>query len=293
MATTAISTEILDRLTVGIRTLGETEAWQRWLQVQSQFWHYSANNTLLIGLQRPDATRVAGFRAWQSLGRQVRKGEKGIVILAPMVKRFNKEEAATEGTDGNSEGRAVVGFRPAYVFALEQTDGAELPPSPCHRLQGDAPSEQLAELEAVATSRGFYVEWVAGSAMAGDSINGDTNFTKRRIRVRADLASAQQLKTLAHELGHMLLHESCEITRQRAELEAESVAWIICDQLGIDSSEYTFGYVATWLNGTEKAIEAVRDSAGRIASAARTILSATAAESAPETAEIPVMEGAA
>lgn len=128
---------------------------------------------------------------------------------------------------------------------------------------------------------------------AGIRTLGDTNFMKRRIRVRADLASAQQLKTLAHELGHMLLHESCEITRQRAELEAESVAWIICDQLGIDSSEYTFGYVATWLNGTEKAIEAVRDSAGRIASAARTILSATAAEFAPETAETPVMEGAA
>ena len=91
----------------------------------------------------------------------------------------------------------------------------------------------------------------------------------------------------------MLLHESCQITWKRAELEAESVAWIVCDQLGIDSSEYTFGYVASWLNGTQEAIEGVRDSAARIASAARTILTATAARAAPEATDTPLMEGAA
>ena len=124
MATQHPTEDVLDQLREGIATLTSSEKWTRWLQAQSRFHHYSFGNTLLILLQRPDATRVAGYRAWLQLRRQVRKGEKGIAILAPIANRIRVE-------DENGEEKVLAGspraFRTAHVFDVAQTDGDDLP----------------------------------------------------------------------------------------------------------------------------------------------------------------------
>jgi antirestriction protein ArdC len=264
--------DILDRLTAGIRELGTSSAWLDWLRVQSRFWHYSANNTLLIAMQCPGATHVAGFRAWLGMGRCVRKGEHGLAILAPIVRR---RQAADDGQDDE---RIVAGFRLTHVFDISQTDGDELPTVPCHRLTGEAPDTVIAALETAITGRGFTVTLAA----LGETANGVTNFARRSVAINDAVAPAQRCKTLAHELAHILLHEHTDQTRERVELEAEAVAWVVCDQVGIDATDYSMGYVATWMTGTDAAIEGVRQSTARIARAARTILTELAEETALE-----------
>jgi antirestriction protein ArdC len=259
--------EIIRRLEDGIAELTSSEEWVRWLDTQRRFHQYSFNNVLLIALQRPDATRVAGFRRWLEMGRHVRKGEKGIAILAPIVSR-------TKVTDDDGEERTIVGapnrFRIAHVFDIAQTDGDDLPEPPAKKLAGDDPTGAYTQLVEVAHSIGYTVEedYLLGSR------NGDCNFAERRIRVEVTNDPAQQVKTLAHELAHAFLHnpEVFEGTRELAELEAESVAYLVCDGVGLDSSDYSFGYVAGWAGGGTEAIAALKTSAVRIAGAARSIL---------------------
>ena len=146
-------TNILERLTEGITQLTSSERWQDWLNMQSRFHHYSFNNTLLIMMQRPDATRVAGFNAWRKLDRFVRKGEKGIWILAPMVYK------TSTGEDGDADDttKVIRGFKPVPVFDVSQTDGQELP-EVCIRLTGDEPGNAYDHLRSVAHGLGFTVE---------------------------------------------------------------------------------------------------------------------------------------
>ena len=221
-----------------------------------------------IGLQRPDATQVAGFHRWKSLGRSVRKGSRGIAILAPVVRRLQVREEDTE--DVSIVAAAPSAFRIVYVFDVADTEGHELPTVPCHPLRGDAPAMLFERLAKVGESRGFTVGM---DAMADSRANGDTAFGDRRIRVRDTLAPSQRVKTLAHELGHALLHEAGATERALAELEAESVAFIVCQAVGIASDEYSFGYVATWMGGDADAAEAALRARGAgISRAARTIL---------------------
>jgi len=254
--------QVLEALSAGIAQLTSSERWTEWLAVQSRFYHYSFRNTLLIELQCPHATRVAGYRAWQALGRQVRKGEKSIAILAPVTRKV--ADADHEQVDDKT--RVLVGFRPASVFDISQTDGEPLP-EPCTRLQGDDPQNSYELLLGVAASIGYSVE----DADLDGTTNGDCTYALRRIRVAADRSPAQRVKTLAHELAHALLHEG-HSNRPLAELEAESVAYVVCRNLGIPSDEYTFGYVATWAGGGDEAIAALKASAGRIQQTADKIL---------------------
>ncbi len=258
-------TEILATLDEGIAQLTSSDTWRAWLDVQSRFHNYSFGNTLLIMLQRHDATRVAGFHTWLRLGRHVRKGEKGIAILAPMVSRTRVKDEET-GDETVITG-APKAFRLAHVFDVSQTEGADLPEAPLSKLEGDAPEGRYAQLMAVAHSIGFTVE-----EDVLDGPNGYCDHEKRLIRVEVRNDPRQQVKTLAHELAHAILHESRELTRDRMELEAESVAYVVMSTLGIDSSSYSFGYVATWAGGGEQAHRAITESAQRINKAARQIL---------------------
>ena len=265
MATQRTSVEVLDQLREGIAALTSSEIWTRWLQAQQRFHKYSFGNTLLITLQCPDATRVAGFRTWLQLGRHVRKGEKGIVILAPIAPRIRVE-------DENGDEHVIAGpaqrFRTAYVFDLAQTDGEELP-SIADRLQGDDPDEVYNRLRSVAASLGFTVE----EDYLDGGVNGDCNHTEHHIRVEVRNDPAQQVKTLAHELAHAILHgDGFSATREIAELEAELVAYIVCQNVDVDSSRYSFGYVATWAGGGTEAVKAIQASGQRIVGAARQIL---------------------
>jgi len=251
--------EVITRLAEGIARLTTSDEWRRYLEFQGRFHSYSFNNVLLIAAQCPEATQVAGYRAWRRLGRFVRSGERAIWILAPLVYR-------RPGDAEDDAERVVRGFKFVPVFDVSQTEGEELP-SVCSRLVGDDPAGHFARLTAVAQRLGFSVE---EHAFAGN-VNGDCSHDEHRIRIEARNTPVQRVKTLAHELAHALLHAGFE-DRSLAELEAESTAYVVCRQLGIDSGEYSFGYVATWAGGGEPAVVAVRASCGRIQKAAAAIL---------------------
>lgn len=248
--------EVMASLMDGIATLTTSERWYDWLKVQSRFHHYSFGNTLLIQLQCHEATRVAGFHAWRKLGRNVRKGEKAIWILAPVTRKMGDDSDAEPGADPKV--RAVVAFKPAAVFDIGQTDGESLPEI-VSRLHGSDPCGAYGMLREIAHGIGYTVEeeYLPGST------NGDCSFDKKRIRIEVRNDEVQQVKTLAHELAHAMLHEDFK-DRALAELEAESIAFIVCDALGINSSEYSFGYVATWAGGGEEAIAGIRAAGSRI-----------------------------
>jgi hypothetical protein len=146
--TTARTDIARERLAQAVDALVSSDGWQAWLDSRARFHSYSLGNTMLIGFQRPDATLVAGYKTWQSMGRQVRKGEKGIAILAPIVCKVEdakdraqdhaKDNANDSASDTRDDGgRRVVAFRTVYVFDVAQTDGEDLPDPPCRRLEGD------------------------------------------------------------------------------------------------------------------------------------------------------------
>jgi antirestriction protein ArdC len=261
--------ELLATLADGVADLTSSTAWRAWLDVQRRFHRYSWGNTLLIAAQRPDATRVAGFHAWLRLSRHVRKGEHGIAILAPVVPRLRVVDSES-GDERWVAGRPHA-FRVAHVFDVSQTDGEELAAPPVSRLEGGDPKDWYTQLRDVAHDLEFTVE----EDYLPDDVNGDCNHALRRIRIEVRNGQRQQVKTLAHELGHAILHaDRAGLSREQAELEAESVAYIVCAGLGIDTSEYSFGYLAVWAGGGEQARRAIAESAQRIQTAAHRVLDA-------------------
>ena len=254
--------DLVEKLTEGIAKLTNTEEWERFLDYQSQFHHYSASNVMLIMLQSGGrATKVAGFRAWQRMNRFVRKGEKAIYVLAPMIYKRSDDTTATD-----DDNRIIKGFKYVPVFDIAQTDGEELP-SVCNRITGDDPAGLFAQLVAVAHSIGFTVE----DYDFDGGPNGDCSHLEHRIRIEVGNSPAQRVKTLAHELAHALLHEKFD-DRSLAELEAESIAYVVCQSLGLESSDYSLGYVATWAGDGDKAVANIKASCERIQKTAATIL---------------------
>jgi antirestriction protein ArdC len=266
---TTDKTNILERLAEGITQLTSSERWQEWLTMQSRFHSYSFNNTLLILGQKPEASRVAGFNAWRKLDRFVRKGENGIWILAPMV---YKSDAGDEVTTADEPTKVIRGFKAVPVFDVSQTDGAEIP-EVCIRLEGEDEAGLFGRLSRVAASIGFSVEDADDLAGA----NGVCTHDDRRIQVLASNSPAQRVKTLAHELCHAMLHapgEGRPESRAVLELEAESVAFVVCAAIGITSDDYSFGYVATWCGGDDEALAAIKESGARIQRTADQVISA-------------------
>jgi hypothetical protein len=257
---------LLDELQAGISELTTSERWQRYLDVQSRFYSYSPNNVMLIALQKPNATRIAGYKTWQSLDHQVRAKELALRILAPM--RYQKDD----GPEGENV-REVHGFKLVPVFDVSQTDGPDLPEA-VSRLEGLAPEGVFDRLTEFVHSIGFRVERPESLASGA---NGDTTHASGVIRVVSANSEAQQAKTLAHEIAHALLHDPESVTtkdlsRGLKELEAESAAYVICTALGMDTSDYSFGYVLGWTGGAPDAIEGIRASTGRIQKAATAVL---------------------
>jgi DNA primase len=269
--------EAIARLDAGIAELATSEGWARWLATQSKFHHYSFGNVCLIAAQTGGrASRVAGFQTWKQLGRCVRKGEKAIWILAPMVRKVTED-------DDDEPHRVVTGFRGAAVFDVAQTDGAPLA-EPVSKLDGDAPTELWGRLESVANANGYTVYQYTPT----NGANGFTDPQGKRIVVDPSMAPAMRCKTLAHELGHMILHASSGgyqgTCRDVAELEAESVAYCVLQRAGIDAGCYSMGYVLNWQGGDDKARATLRASAAQIAKAARTIIDSVWAEPTSELA---------
>jgi len=265
-----------ERLESAISEIVSGEDWRRMLKVASSFHRYSFNNHLLIFSQRPDATLVAGFRKWLQLGRYVRKGEKGIAILAPCKYKTSIE-------DENGEERTlqqIRGFRVVHVFDISQTDGEPLDDLGALRprlLDGDAPEGVWDALVAIANGDGYEV---VRHRRAGE--NGYCDFSARVMAVRPDVSPAQAVKTLVHELAHGKLHgDGAARDRDVAEVEVESVAFVVCDALGLDTSGYSFPYVARWANGS---VDHVKETADRVVDCVRQILAGleSRVEDAPE-----------
>jgi antirestriction protein ArdC len=263
-----MSTDRIDALHAelesGVAALIDSETWQSWLATAAKFHTYSFNNQMLIAVQCPAATHVAGYRAWQALGRNVRKGEHSIGILAPNTRRV--KDAIT-----GEESRRVTGFRVASVFDISQTDGDPLPVEPRPvLLQGEAPAGLWDALTALAVREGFTVE-------RGDTgqANGWMQPDTRTIRVSDTLSPAQAAKTLVHECAHALLHAATDYDysghRGIAEVEAESVAFIVGSVHELDTGAYSMPYVAGW--GKDAAVVAA--TASNVTRTARAILAAT------------------
>lgn len=249
----------LDILHKGVADLMTSDGWKRALDFQRRFTKYSFFNTSLILAQKPDAQLVAGYRTWITAKRQVRKGEKGITILAPLLKQDPEDP----------ERRTLIGFRPAYVFDISQTDGDPIPLPESPKLLQDNHDDlvKLASynfrLAMFCASHGVSVTWDFQHPAA----LGAYYPTQRRIAIKADLSHTQAFKTLCHEAAHMLLHDN-EPNRTTGELEAETTAYLVCHALGIDTSSYSFAYLAGWAGDLEPLIKAGE----RASKAANTIL---------------------
>ena len=261
--------ELVERLHAQVAALITSDDWQAWLAVAARFHRYSFNNLMLIFSQNPDATHVAGYRRWQNLGRNVRRGERGIRILAPCTQR----RTTTDDETGESRTRTFVrGFRVASVFDVAQTEGDPLPTIDQPALvDGHAPAGLLELLIAEVVAAGFSYQRAALPS-AHTTANGLTDYTTRTVTVRPDLPDGHAVKTTAHELAHVLLHglnRDDGMTRDRVEVEAESVAYVVCNAWGLDPAGYTFPYVAGWSRGDVALITATAE---RVVGCARQIL---------------------
>lgn len=260
--------EITDQLEQGIQDLFESEKYMSWLRTMSKFHDYSLNNTLLIAFQRPDATLVAGYTAWQKqFGRQVQKGEKAIKILAPAPYKekveMEKIDPITRTPILDADGKPVrevqevtkPAFKVVSVFDVSQTEGREIPSLGVDELSGDVREYEMF-FEALKRSCPVPMEFenIEGSA------KGYYHQMEQRIAIREGMSQVQTIKTAIHEMAHQRLHavdpldEKSEIikrTRSSKEVEAESVAYTVCQHYGIETSDYSFAYVAGWSHGKE------------------------------------------
>jgi len=251
--------EALEKIEEGVTALLNSERWKAHLKFQATFHSYSFGNCILIMAQRPDATYVAGIKKWNKLGRYVKKGEKGIYILAPC---FTKIKRKTE--DGEEkEIKKLSGFRGVYVFDISQTEGEPLPDAEIVKIiQGETHLYSL--LKEICPFRIEEKEYLYG---ANGTFSGGT------IEILKDLPTAQKTKTLIHEWAHGILHGdfAAKYNKRQVELEAESVAFAVSHTLGLDTSDYTFGYLAGW--GGKDAVKIFKQSAERIQKATHQIIS--------------------
>ena len=279
--------EITDRLEQGITELFESERYREYLRVMSKFHNYSFNNTLLIAMQKPDASLVAGFSAWKNnFGRNVMKGQKGIKIIAPSPYKVKQEmkkiDPHTQQPIIGKDGKPVTEEKeitiPAYkvvsVFDVSQTEGKELPDIAVDELTGDVERYRdfFAALEKTSpVPIGF--EQIPGSS------HGYYHLEDKRIAIQEGMSELQTLKTAIHEIAHAKLHDidlnapeneqQPRVDRRTREVEAESVAYTVCQHYGLDTSDYSFGYVAGWSSGRElselkSSLETIRSAAAEI-----------------------------
>jgi len=243
---------------------GKSQKLVDYLKTMGRFHNYSLGNAILIGFQKPDATHVAGFRKWQKLGRYVKKNEKGIAIMAPIVRRKKAVHADDEEDKQERQEETALAFKTAYVFDISQTDGKPLPSFA--RVNGD-PGVYIERLREYVTSKGIMLEYsdAIGSA-EGVSAGG-------LIKLKKGLTAAEELSVLAHELAHEILHvnrNNMPKDKKVRETEAEAVAFVVCHGIGLDTNSANSDYIQLY-NGDK---ETLMESLGRIQKTASEILEA-------------------
>ena len=279
--------EITDRLEQGIMQLFDSDRYKEYLRVMSKFHNYSFNNTLLIAMQKPDASLVAGFQSWKNnFKRNVVKGEKGIKILAPSPFKIRQEMEKIDpetqkpviGADGKpvkeEKEITIPAFKVVSVFDVSQTEGKELPDITVDMLTGDVEhfKDVFAALEKTSpVPIGF--EKIEGNS------HGYYHLEEKRIAIDEGMSELQTIKTAIHEIAHAKLHDidpnapkeeqADRPDRRTREVQAESVAYAVCQHYGLDTSDYSFGYVAGWSSGREldelkSSLETIRSTAAEI-----------------------------
>ncbi|WP_415854300.1 ArdC-like ssDNA-binding domain-containing protein [Sinomonas sp. G460-2] len=289
-----------EKLTSTVESLITGEDWRRAMEFAARFRSRSFNNTLLIYIQHyaayeaglapePMPTHVAGYQQWRDLGRNVSKGQPGYQIFAPVTARMASREPANAESwrrlargekpePGEVVRTRMVGAKPAYVWDISQTQGPPIPDVPAPKLlTGEAPAGLWDGLADIVSERGLTLH-DAPDAEYLDGANGMTHWLKRTVHVRADMDAAARVRTLSHEVGHIVLHDRDNVDavlhRGIAEVEAESVALMITAAHGMDSSQYTIPYVATWASQVpnQDPVQAVQSTAARVRTAALGVL---------------------
>jgi len=246
---------------------GRSETLTQYLAAIGRFHRYSLRNVMLIASQKPTATHVAGFHSWHKLGRFVKKGEKGIMILAPVVRR-KTESKEQEETDESS---TAVGFRAAYVFDISQTDGQELPA--IGTVNGE-PREYRERLAKFVAEQGIALEYSEDIALARGTSSGG------KITLLPGQSPAEEFATLAHELAHEMMHRDerrSSTSKRSRETEAEAVAFVACHAIGLETGSASQDYINLY-DGDAKLLTA---SLEHIQKAANQILNAIGAGGIP------------
>lgn len=280
--------EITDRLEQGILEVFESEKYREYLNTMSKFYNYSFNNTMLIAMQKPDATLIAGYKAWPNkFGRHVKRGEKGIRIIAPapvtVKEELEKLDPVTQEPMLDGHGNPIMeeveirmpNFKVISVFDVSQTEGKELPDLAVDELAGDVEQydifmQALTEVSPVPI----------GYEEISDGAKGYYHLEDKRIAIQAGMSQIQNSKTAIHEIAHAILHDmglnnpQTEMEgrkdRKTKEVEAESIAYAVCQHYGIDTSDYSFGYVAGW--SSDKELKELRSSLETIRKTSATLI---------------------
>jgi len=229
-----IASKAIEQLRQALES-GESSALKQYLRAMARFHRYSWGNVMLIATQKPQASHVAGFNAWRKLGRFVKKGEKGIMILAPIVRR-KTENAEQTDTDESS----TLGFRAAYVFDISQTDGQELPE--IGSVNGE-PREFRERLAKFVAEQGIALEYSDEIAPARGVSSGG------KIALLPGQSPAEEFATLAHELAHEMMHRTdrrTSTTKRIRETEAEAVAFVVCSAIGLDTGTAAQDYIGLY-----------------------------------------------
>jgi len=282
--------DLTEQLEKSIQDFMESEKYKTFLSSMAKFHNYSLNNQILIAVQKPDSTLCAGYTTWQKQNRYVKKGEKGIRIICPAPYKKEYLKDVIDKTTGKPEllpdGKAkqeivqkvIPFFKVGYVYDISQTEGQPLPEI-ADILEGD--------LDEVLKSLKEAMLQVSPVPVRFQPIDGEANGfyspAAGEIVVDSTLSEKQSLKTLIHETAHALLHNpetaSSQSTRETKEVEAESVAYVVCQYFGLDTSDYSFGYIAGWSSGKgtpelKASLETIRETSNGIITKTEQILAA-------------------
>lgn len=257
--------EMTKKLEEGVAAVFESDKYKTYLNTVSRFHGYSVNNTILIALQKPDASYVAGYSAWRdTFHRQVKYGEKGLTIIAPYTYKKKAEEMGDAADE--TEEIEKIGFKTATVFDVSQTEGEPLPTLVTEL--ADPVKDYLQILDAIRDISPVNIRFT----QIDSNVKGFYSHNKQEIQVKHGMSEEQSIKTAIHEVAHARLRhgdKDVKLDRKTMEVQAESVAYCCCQALGIDTADYSFGYVAGWSSGKDtkelkKSLEVIRDEADKM-----------------------------
>ena len=289
---------LTEQLETGVKAVFESEKYKDYLKAMSKFHHYSFGNVMLILMQCPEASMVAGYTTWKKqFGRTVKKGEHGIMILAPApykrIVETEKIDPLTKAPILDANGDPVretdyivqQSFKVAYVFDVSQTEGRELPSLGVGELSGEV--EHFERIFAAVKA----LSPVPVEYRPAQKSKGCYSHLEQKIYLNRGMSQVQTLKTLIHETAHALLHarsEAADKDRHTKEVEAESIAYVVCQHFGIDTADYSFPYVTSWSRGRElDELKASLDCISKTASGLITAIEAACPELAADKAEKP------